>query len=815
MPLACKRNRFEKEGTTGRRRTPLRLVLVVFVLTVLIAPGVSPAARLAGEDQTVTTAPAPLPQKTSVAPPATVQPATPPASPAPASPGTAAGSAGSGVGSGRQLPPPPPPSRSLPPVPAAAPQVQSAQPLPAPPEVSPRAVAPQPGETAPLRPTVGPKPAVPVPQPQLQPQSPAPSPSGRYVTIDFDNVDITVFIKFVSELTGRNFVVDDKVKGKVTVISPKKIPVDEVYKVFESVLEIYGFATVQAGEVTKVILAQDARGKNLELRLKGEAIAAEDKIVTQILSLQHASPDEMKKVLDPLIAKTSIILSYPPTGMLIITDVLSNVKRLQEIVSALDVDGVGEVISYVPLKYAAAAEMARSLTTIFQQQAGKGALAPIKIVPDDRVNALIILATENDTKKVRELLALMDKEMPRGAGAIRVYYLQNAKAEELEKVLKGLPQQQARPAAGAAGGAAAAAASTAIFAKNVQIVADKSTNALIITADTADYLIIEDVIRKLDISRAMVYLEALIMEVNASKGFKLGVEWQGANEISRDGKQYGAVVGGISGDGGAFGVTSNLLAGKGLPSGLSLGVIGQAISVAVGSTTLTFPNLSAFINAYQNDKDVRILSTPQLLTLDNEEAEITVGSNIPYVTRQDTTTTSTTNYSSYEYKDVGVTLKVTPQINKDGFVRMKLDQTVTKVVSASATVSSGTAILTPTTLKRTAKTTVAIKDGETVVIGGMIEDNSDTGDYKVPLLGDIPLLGWLFKSRSRTSERNNLFVFITPRIIRTPEDAKGIHEDKKEFMEGIKEGTIKNAPVRKKETPEASKKVSEPTALKE
>jgi general secretion pathway protein D len=180
------------------------------------------------------------------------------------------------------------------------------------------------------------------------------------------------------------------------------------------------------------------------------------------------------------------------------------------------------------------------------------------------------------------------------------------------------------------------------------------------------------------------------------------------------------------------------------------------------------------------------------------------------VTRQDTTTTSTTNYSSYEYKDVGVTLKVTPQINRDGFIRMKLDQSVTKIVSSSATVdSAGTQVLTPTTLKRTAKTTVAIRDGETVVIGGMIEDNSETGTYKVPLLGDIPILGWLFKSRSKSAERNNLFIFITPRIIRSPDDASAIHEDKKEFMEGIREGTIKNTPVRKQEGGETGEKGKE------
>ena len=624
------------------------------------------------------------------------------------------------------------------------------------------------------------------------------------MTIDFDNVDISVFIKFVSELTGKNFVIDDKVKGKVTVISPKKIAVDEVYKVFESVLEIYGFATVQAGDVIKVILAQDARGKNLELRMKREDIAPEDKIVTQIITLQHATPDDMKKLLDPLISKTSIIISYPPTGMLIITDVLSNIKRLQDIVTALDVEGVGELISYVPLKYASATEMAKSLAMIFQQKAAPGrvGISPIKIVADDRTNALIILAAENDMARIRELLNLMDKEIPMGAGTIRVYYLQNAKAEDLAKVLMGLPQQ-AKTTTGAP--AAAPSTSTAAFSKNVQIVADKSTNSLIITADPADYLVIEDVIRKLDITRSMVYLEGLIMEVKADKSFNVGVEWSALKDYGNmgiagnaDDRKVG--IAGFTGAGiipqvGSSGTVS-------MPSGFSLGIIGAGIKIG----GVLFPNIGAVLNAYQNDTDVRILSTPQLLTLDNEDAEITVGENIPYVSRQDSGVlgvTGTTNYSSYEYKDVGVTLKVTSQINKDGFVRMKIDQSVTKVVTQSASVdAAGSQVLTPTTLKRTAKTTVVVKSGETVVIGGMIQDDSGKGTGKVPLLGDIPLLGWLFKTRSTTNTRTNLFIFITPRIIEQPEDARKIQEEKMDYMRSIQEGTIKNTPARKKETKE-------------
>jgi general secretion pathway protein D len=692
------------------------LLLCLWLLTVFALPQTLPAARIAGDDRTVTTAPE--------------QKAQPPAS-------TAARTQKKAVSRADKEQPVK--------APAEAPELTAATPQ----------------------------------------HHPAPATRDqRYVTIDFDDVDIRVFIKFVSELTGRNFVIDDKVKAKVTVISPRKIAVDDVYKVFESVLEVYGFTTIQSGDVIKIIQSQQAKEKNMETRLQHEKATTGDKYVTQIISLDHANPDEMKRVLDPLISKTSVILSYPPTGMLVITDVLSNIRRLQDIIEALDVEGVGEQISYVPLRYSSATEATKTLNIIFQQR--KGTFAPIKIVADERTNALVIAATENDTIRVRELVDLMDKEIPKGTGLIRVYYLQNAKAEDTAKVLTSLQQQTKAPDG-----------KPVTLSKSVQIVADKATNSLIITAETADYLIIEDVVKKLDIERSMVYLEALFMEVNTSKNFKLGVEWQGANPFSYDGKT-GAYLGGVSGDKGAYNISQGLRAGTGLPSGLTLGVIGQMINVAVGGTVISFPNLAAFIQAYQNDSDMRILATPQLLTLDNEEAELTVGKNVPYVTRQDTTVGSTTNYSNYEYKDVGVTLKVTPQINREGSVRLKLDQSVTKLVSATAE-SQGTNVLAPTTLKRTAKTTITVRSGDTVVIGGMIEDASDIGTYQVPLLGDIPLLGWLFKTKSTLSERNNLFIFITPHIILKMEDAKNIHGDKKDYMETLREGTIKPATPKKKQ----------------
>ena len=633
----------------------------------------------------------------------------------------------------------------------------------------------KPAEEAPAR-----SPQQPVPPPLSSSHPAVTEQAPRYVTIDFDNVDIQVFIKFISELTGRNFVIDDKVKGKITVISPKKIAVDEVYKVFESVLEIYGFTTVPAGDVIKVIPALEARGKNMELRLKPEGVAPEDRIVTQILSLQHASPDEMKKVLDPLISKTSIILSYAPAGMLIVTDVLSNIKRLQEIVAALDVEGVGEMISYIPLQSALATEIVKSLMAVFAPQ--RPGSVPIRIVADERTNSVILLASETNTANVKKLISLMDKDIPRSGASLHVYRLQNGSAEDLTKVLMNLPKDTKDPKAPAA---APVTGRAAALSKDVNVVADKATNTLIITANRDDYRIVEEVIRKLDEPRPMVYIEALIMEVSVNKNFNIGVEWRGLKDIgssSLSGLGSGATGLGMAGFTGqpiipqvnAAGVVS-------MPAGFSLGVIGAGIQIG----SVVFPNIGAVLQAYQKDSDVSILSTPQLLTLNNEDAEINVGKNVPYITRSDTSTAVPGQVygQSYEYKDVGIALKITPNINEERFVRLKIDQQVTKL--------TGEQTSTPTTLKRTAKTTVVIKDEETVVIGGLIDDSTSIDTYQIPCLGDIPFLGWLFKTRGSGREKSNLFVFITPHIIRNQAEAAAIYQKKLGDIGNIEEGVIR------------------------
>lgn len=646
----------------------------------------------------------------------------------------------------------------------------AAAPLPGKPAAEkPHAQAPAPEEPVQVQQTAPPR-----QQGPEQQQAPANQASDtRYVTIDFDNVDIALFIKFISELTGKNFVIDKAVRGMVTIISPTKILVDEAYKVFESVLDVHGFAAVPAGSVIKIMPAGQARSKNIETRLRQEAIDPEDRVVTQLVPLEYADPDELKKLFSPLISKSSVIISYPPTGMLIVTDVLSNIKRLLCIVKAIDVVGIGEEISVIPLENATASVLVKSLVSVFQGKARKKSVPvrpQVKIIADERTNSLVIAASKDETRRVKELIDLLDKEPPRGEGDIHVYYLSNANADDLTKVLMALPAKQAKTIK---------KGKTPVISKEVQIVADKATNSLVITAGKDDYLVLEDVIKKLDIPRAMVYIECLIMEVRVTKDFELGVEWRAANDIgSYDGREF-AAFGGYGSKESIFPTPTET--GIALPAGLALGVLGEGITIG----GITFPTIGAVVRAYKSDSDVHIISTPQILTTDNEEAGIEVGENVPYVTRMETTETYR-DYSNYEYKDVGVTLKITPQINQERFVRLKVFQEVIKMTEDAAKSNYR-----PTTLKRLAETTVIVKDGDTVVIGGLIGDDMTRTKYEVPCLGNIPLLGWLFRSSSRSGTKTNLFVFLTPHIIENPAEAKKIYEEKKEQIDKVEEGVIK------------------------
>jgi general secretion pathway protein D len=593
--------------------------------------------------------------------------------------------------------------------------------------------------------------------------------TGKLVSIDFNSVDLNVLIKFISELTGKNFVIDQRVKGKATIISPSKITVAEAYKVFESVLEVHGFTTIQAGKIIKIVPSPDARSKNIETRIKEESGAAADKVVTQLIPLKYAAASEIKKLFAPLVSKSSIILDYSPTNTLIVTDVYSNIQRLTKILEAIDILKTGLELSIVTLVYADAQDMTKALNSVFgvavskaKKSAGQNRI--IKFVADDRTNTLIILASEGDTLKVRELIAVLDKKTPKGKETIHVYYVENAIAEDLAGVLEAIPSKKSD---------SKTAKTAPVVSSKARITADKATNSLIITAEKEDYEALEAVIRKLDIPRAMVYIESLIIEVDVEKDFRLGTEWVVGDKFNFNGDTYGA-TGGFSGSDPGYsnlrGLSGGLTGIASYPPGYSMGVFGEAISVG----GVTFPSLGAVVQAYKRDKDVNILSTPQILTMDNEEATINVGKNVPYQTRS-AAETGVETYSSYEYKDVGIILKITPHISQDRFVRLTINQEVTQLDDLATTSSDR-----PTTFKRTIDTTVIVKDNETVVIGGLIDDSMTKTSYGVPCLGDLPVLGWMFRTDSDALEKTNLFVFLTPHVVANPAEARTLFETKRE-----------------------------------
>jgi len=593
----------------------------------------------------------------------------------------------------------------------------------------------------------------------------------RYVTIDFNDVDINLFIKYISELTGKNFVVDRAVKGKVTILSPTRISVKDAYRVFESVLEVHGYTTVSSGSIIKIVPDVEARSKGIPTIRQGGTAYPEDRMVTQLIHLKHANPEQVKKMLAPLVSRTSVVIANPDSGMLIITDVQSNIKRLQGIIRAIDVPSIGEDLVVLPLLHASAVSIAKSVDQLFRQPVRRIRRREIiKIIPYERTNSLIILASKVNVRKIKRLVARLDVKVPKGTGKIKVYYLQNANAEELVKVLTNLPAESK--------GSNKQKGRAPLISQNVKIMADKETNSLIIIAPRDEYAVIEDVIKKLDVPRRMVYMEALIMEVHVNKSFNIGVQWGGGGNFA---DKTGQIYSGFSGNPAPnqYDVLKGLQQSPAvLPAGFSFGILKQGVKIG----NVYFPNLGAVLQAYKNDSDVNIIATPQILTTDNQKAEIKVGENVPYITSKNTTN-SQQDYTNYEYKDVATTLDITPQINQSDLVRLKIGVEVIKLKNPNDI--SGH----PTTFKRSAQTTVVVHNNETVVIGGMIGQDTSVGEYKVPLLGDIPILGWLFKSHTNSKEKTNLFIFITPHIVENSAELAGMYYKKrKNIMQHVQPG---------------------------
>ena len=585
----------------------------------------------------------------------------------------------------------------------------------------------------------------------------------RRISINFSNVDIIVFIEFFSELTGRNFIIDPRVKGNVTILSSSRISMTDLEAVFQSTLEVNGFSTIDSGQVTKIVPSGDAQTMAIETGSSRDAGSAADIPMTQIIPLVHADAAELKRLLTPMVPRSAFIAAYTKSNVLLLADTAANIRRMMKIIRELDSDDTGRELTLIALDHSDGGALANIITSVFQSPSAaqnKRGSAKVSITVDERSNMLVIIADRTDTHRIRSLVELLDRKVLRERGKIRVYALKNADVEEMIKTLGELPVEDGTPQNTTKGKAP-------VLPPSLKISGDPATNSLIVTAEKEEeFQQLEGIIQALDVPRGMVYIEALIMEVDAREDLRFGVEWTAVGETQIGGKA--AAVGGGFVNSAGQSVLPALVSGV-LSSGFSVGVFTKAIEIA----GVQFNNLTAVIQAMKESRDVKIVSTPQLLTSDNEEAKITVATNLPF--QSGTSTFQDDTFTTFEYRDVGTTLSITPQIGYEGTVRL--------AISLELTVLESTTDFKPTTLKRSVDTDVFIQDASTVVIGGLLEDNRTVSEFKVPLLGDIPLLGWLFKFQGESQKKTNLFIFLTPRVIQDTDGMAAIREKKRDILD--------------------------------
>ncbi len=587
-------------------------------------------------------------------------------------------------------------------------------------------------------------------------------PAWANVTLNLKDADISALIATVSEVTGKNFIVDPRVKGKVTVISSRPMSSEGVYETFLAVLQVQGFAVIPAGEALKIVPETNAR-QDGGATGGGRGLAS-DEVVTHVYALENISAAQLVPILRPLVPQWGHLAAYAPANMLIIADRAANVQRLDSLIRRMDQSGDRE-IEYVRLEHAAASEVVRILTTLSQQNKQQDpTIQPAVVIADERSNSVLIGGDKSERQKFLDIIDNLDIEL-KDDGSTQVVYLRFASAENLAPILEGYAQQVAQASAANGGGEGQAARPGGGGNGEVRVLSDNDTNALIITAPPKAMRQIRDVIAQLDIQRAQVLVEAVIAEVSANTSSQLGVDWAVFNgeRIAAAGILDPATLGAISGAAASAAAGGSDLA--------ALGLLGQGINIVGGrdggSNGTSFGLL---LKALRGDGDTNILSTPTLVTLDNEEASFSAGQEVPFLTGSfantgvGTTTGAVNPFQTIERRDVGLTLGVTPQINEGNSIKLKLDLESSSLASGSA----GAANL--ITNKRTLTNTVAVENGQILVIGGLIDDSLQETQRGVPLLSAIPLLGRLFEYRSVDKVKRNLMVFIRPTILRDLRD---------------------------------------------
>jgi general secretion pathway protein D len=580
--------------------------------------------------------------------------------------------------------------------------------------------------------------------------APLPAIAKGGVVLNFNDVDISTMVKFISDLTGKNFIMDDRVKGKISVYSPSKLSSDEAFNVFTSVLELKGFTIIQAGRVYKIVPISAAKQSGMKIFSDHERGPINEAYVARVITLENISSQEAMTFLQPVVSRDGYISSFGPANMLLVVDSSFNIQKLLGILRLIDTDQRREGGELIFLKNTSADTAAKVVSEWLGGRdkaprppgqvatSGPGSI----VIPDVRLNALLVSGSDKDKADIKKIVALIDVVSPISSSKVNVYYLENADATEVAKVLEGVVRGS--PAPGAPG--AVAPAQQSVFeGGKISVTPDKATNSLVIMASPNDYQNILQVVQKLDRRSRQVFVQAIIAEVSLDRAKELGVQW---------GFLGGAASGSVAAAGvydpfGTFGALAPILAA--LKGTASIDLTGKA-------------NFPVILKALESNGVLNVLSTPNIMTSDNKEAEIFVGENVPFLSSTNLTSTGLSQ-QSIERKDTGIILRIKPQVSEGEYIKLDIYQEISAVKDFGTATASNLG-----STKRSAKTSVVVKDTDTVVIGGLIQDQDQESISKIPFLGDIPLFGWLFKTKSTKRAKTNLMILLTPRVIKDARD---------------------------------------------
>lgn len=577
--------------------------------------------------------------------------------------------------------------------------------------------------------------------------------------VNLKDAEISALVSEVSEITGKNFIVDPRVKGNITVISSKPMSANAVYELFLGVLSVNGFAAVPAGDVIKLVpdvnAKQNAVPFDLTSKAKGEAL------VTRVIMLDNTNANELVPVIRPLLPQFAHLAAINGANALIISDHANNIHEIERLIKSLD-SGEGDELEVIALKEARVDDVLTMLDGLTSTSASKEVRGSrVRLIADARNNRLLVKGDTQARKRIRDVIAKLDTPSADRLAGVRVIRLKHANAKEIAEVMRSLVSNDGGSSTKAAAGGGAASSTTS--AGGVSLIADESQNALVIKADPSLMRELESVVQQLDQRRSQVLIQAAILEISGDNADALGVQWAAGDPTKGVGLINFSNVGASLTSVAAVAAQENPTSLPNL-NGASIG-FGKTETNSNGDRTF----YGALIQAIKTMSNANLLSTPSIMTIDNQEAKIVVGQNVPFITGQSTNSSSGTSnpFTTIERKDVGITLKVKPHIGEGGTVKLEVEQEVSSVVPSVAGVNSADLI----TNKRSIKTTILADDGQTIVLGGLIQDDNSQSVNEVPLLSKIPLLGHLFRAKSHSQTKRNLLVFLQPIILRDSQNA--------------------------------------------